>query len=131
MDAQFYQSITGLSNYEGFKSILKNGIVTQRFNIEDENIVFVKVVCVNPSTGPYVLNSNEVGVILNAPFAAAIYNNIALINESNYWFALDVSGNTINYIGAESCGLVVTDVISIQNDSLKEWSSQVAIFALF
>lgn len=70
MDAKEYKDITGLDNYFGFKSLLKNSVLGTNFRITDDTIIFNKIV---QKTMLYwipsdiiLLQSNQVGVILNA-----------------------------------------------------------------
>ena len=65
MDACTYESITGLKNYYGFKSLLKNGAWTQRYSCDDDTIVFNRIESYTWSNGGFSLNPNQVGVILN------------------------------------------------------------------
>jgi hypothetical protein len=70
MDACTYESITGLKNYYGFKSLLKNGLATQRYGCDDETIVFNRVVSVSSQLytyfNPFNLATNQVAVLLNS-----------------------------------------------------------------
>ena len=65
MNAEQYKSITGLDNYEGFKSNLKNGMVTRRFGCDDNTIVFNSVRTISQSAYTINLLSNQVAVFLN------------------------------------------------------------------
>jgi len=65
MDACTYESITGLKNYYGFKSLLKNGVLTQRYSCDDDTIVFNRIESYTWLSGGFTLNSNQVGVVLN------------------------------------------------------------------
>ena len=97
MDALIYELITGLTNYEGFKSVLKNSVVGQRGNVEDENILLNSVRVLNGS-GSYALNANQVAVILNAPYPALYLNNTPLLITPSlfspkFTFIIDLIGN--------------------------------------
>jgi len=65
MDACTYESITGLKNYYGFKSLLKNGLITGRYSCDDDTIVFNRIESFTFFSGGFVLNANQVGVVLN------------------------------------------------------------------
>jgi hypothetical protein len=65
MDACTYESITGLKNYYGFKSLLKNGLWTQRYGCDDDTIVFNRIESYTWIGGGFTLNPNQVGVVLN------------------------------------------------------------------
>jgi hypothetical protein len=65
MDACTYESITGLKNYYGFKSLLKNGQWTQRYGCDDDTIVFNRIESFTFNGGGFTLNANQVGVVLN------------------------------------------------------------------
>lgn len=78
MDACTYESITGLKNYYGFKSLLKNGGWTQRYGCDDDTIVFNRIESFTFTTGGFVLNPNQVGVVLN------ISNQLVTVAPSIY-----------------------------------------------
>lgn len=65
MDACTYESITGLKNYYGFKSLLKNGAITGRYACDDDTIVFNRIESYTFTSATFLLNSNQVGVVLN------------------------------------------------------------------
>jgi hypothetical protein len=65
MDACTYESITGLKNYYGFKSLLKNGGWTQRYGCDDDTIVFNRILKATGNNEVVNLKPNQVGVILN------------------------------------------------------------------
>lgn len=131
MDAQFYQSITGLTNYDGFKSQLKNSAVGTRYNIEDENIIFNAVRVIATSGAAFInLKINQVAVILNAPFAARSVNNVVAANFDDIWYSVDVDGNSINFMGEGSQGLIVQTTVGTTSAALL-YTCQLAIFDLF
>ena len=67
MDACTYKEITGLDNYYGFKSLLANSSrIGTLYTINDDTIVFNRVVQFSSDESTeYVLNNNQVGVLLN------------------------------------------------------------------
>lgn len=66
MDACTYESITGLKNYYGFKSLLKNGAWTQRYSCDDDTIVFNRIKTYTFSLTAFNLASNQIAVIINS-----------------------------------------------------------------
>lgn len=96
MNAEQYKSITGLCNYEGFKSNLKNSRLFGNFNCLDETIVFNQVRTI--SNEVYPLSSEQVGVVLNlsAPYAAGVPTPVIATDSNNV--LLDILSNS-NVIG--------------------------------
>ena len=131
MDAQFYQSITGLTNYEGFKSLLKNSTFGNRGNVEDENLIFVGVQTICTSNPTYSLKVNQVAVILNVPFAAFYVNNALATLLEDSWGADDVNANLIQFIGEAAKGICVTGTIFNTTQTPFQYTCQFAIFELY
>jgi hypothetical protein len=128
MDALTYQSITGLTNYEGFKSQLKNSRFGELFNIEDENIIFNRVYVLSKDETTYSLNSNQVAVILNVPYA--VFQGLPVIGD--YWESEDVNYAPIHYIGEGAFGLIVSGLVQLNGAGTGQfYTCQFAIFDLF
>jgi hypothetical protein len=96
MDACTYESITGLKNYYGFKSLLKNGAFTSRFSCDDDTIVFNRIESFTFGAG-FNLNNNQVGVVLNLGTqfiilsgSSYIYDNIRSFDVDNQLIYLNV-----------------------------------------
>ena len=107
MDACTYESITGLKNYYGFKSLLKNGDWTQRYSCDDDTIVFNRIESYTWSAGGFTLNANQVGVILNV---TNLYTFVGTFFLPELITAKDVDNQTI-YINplSEVKGIVITN----------------------
>lgn len=127
MDACTYKSITGLSNYEGFKSALRNSPnIGGRYNIEDENILFNKIenlqAAVILSNPPFIyeLKENQVAVVLNVANNDVVYM---------FWQCFDINNSELNISGIQSYGVIIYGTITpISSD---KYGLQIAIFDLF
>jgi hypothetical protein len=110
MDACTYESITGLRNYYGFKSLLKNGGWTQRYSCDDDTIVFNRIESFTWNGGGFSLNANQVGVVLNC---TNIYTTVGVSVQVENVQAKDVDNQTI-YINptSEIKGIVITNTFT-------------------
>lgn len=109
MDACTYESITGLKNYYGFKSILKNGLSTQRYSCDDDTIVFNRIVS---TTANYTIASNQVGVILN--YTSSYGSTAPGIFNQEVCLVLNVNGSAIAIIPNQLIfGQVFTGGVSV------------------
>jgi hypothetical protein len=111
MDACTYESITGLKNYYGFKSLLKNGGWTQRYSCDDDTIVFNRIESFTFFAGGFSLAPNQVGVVLNI-------SNQAITIAPGVWlkdaiFAFDVDNSSmILQDDANVIGTIITNSFS-------------------
>lgn len=127
MDACTYESITGLKNYYGFKSLLKNGSFTGRFGCNDQTIVFNSVK--NYSQGVVNLASNQIAVFLNT--SSNYFLPLATQNVYDMIYAKDVNNNTMKFGPDQNViGMVATQQIIVGTGSAIS-NIIVAIFDLY
>lgn len=129
MDACTYESITGLKNYYGFKSLLKNSGATERYSCDDDTIVFNRIVTLSFAFGPINLNSNQVAVILN------LNNQYVGVSTSVVYElirSLDLNNNNI-FLGPTGsvCGTVVRGYFDWSYSPSQQKTITVAIFDLY
>lgn len=98
MDAEYFESVTGLKNYEGFKILLKNSLFANGgvdyFACTDDTIVFNTIMVLDASY-PYLWPLlNQVGVLLSSN-GDVLYKNL---NSSKMVANLNHTGTTSNLI---------------------------------
>ena len=130
MDASTYESITGLKNYYGFKSLLKNGTWTQRYSCDDDTIVFNRIESYTFNSGGFILYPNQVGVVLN--LSCTYYQ----VSGSNWQIepvrSKDVDNSDIYLFGDQSVnGSVVTNIITFGYSFSTDHNIVLAIFDLY
>ena len=130
MDACTYESITGLKNYYGFKSLLKNGTLTQRFSCDDDTIVFNRIQSFTFRSTTITLNANQVGVLLNL---TCTYHQVT---GSNWIYdgvlTTDVNNNSIYLFGNQMVkGTVITNEAQTIYTTITEHNLVLAIFDLY
>jgi hypothetical protein len=114
MDACTYESITGLKNYYGFKSLLKNGTWTQRYSCDDDTIVFNRIESFTFGIGGFSLRSNQVGVVLNA--SSCMFQVAPNIYVTDQILTQDVDSQQVFLSNESTCyGYVLTQTFSGQN----------------
>lgn len=130
MDACTYESITGLKNYYGFKSLLKNGAWTQRYSCDDDTIVFNRIENFTFQGGGFSLLPNQVGIVLN------MTTGIIDVLVSQYVYegitARDVDNQIIILFGNQAIvGMVLTNTFSFYLSNTPYKSITLAIFDLY
>jgi hypothetical protein len=130
MDACTYESITGLKNYYGFKSLLKNGQWTQRYGCDDDTIVFNRIESYTWVSGSFALNANQVGVVLNL---TCTYHQVSGSNWSVEGIeSRDVDNQLIFLFGNQDVrGIVVTNLITRAYTATEPHNIVLAIFDLY
>ena len=101
MDAKTFESITGMKNYEGFKSLLKNSMFANGgitgvdfYSCSDETIVFNSIIQTDTINAYPWLLLNQIGVLLSANGPVS-YKNL-WDSKIDVWFR--ESGTCINLI---------------------------------
>ncbi len=127
MDACQFKLITGLSNYEGFKSLLKNGNNTKRYTNEDDTIIFNKIETTSLTAGIISLKINQVAVILDISSEFDV-----LLNTYAGLIITDVNGALFTvYPDQNFIGRVICFPMSFNNSPGLYKSVTYAIFDLF
>jgi hypothetical protein len=130
MDACTYESITGLKNYYGFKSLLKNGTFTGRYSCDDDTIVFNRIESFTFTNATFVLNANQVGVVLN--LNCQEWNSIGNVFHPEGINTVDVDGQTQFVFGTETpVGVVLIDRFTKVHSNATLKTLVLAIFDLF
>ncbi|MEY2670889.1 MAG: hypothetical protein RLZZ577_1205, partial [Bacteroidota bacterium] len=116
-------------NYYGFKSLLKNGGWTQRYSCDDETIVFNRIESFTFNGGGFVLEPNQVGVVLN------VTNQYFATGPATYYPELietmDVDGEVIYLMpNATTLGIVITQVMGAVYGGVRK-NVVLAIFDLY
>jgi hypothetical protein len=127
MDACTYESITGLKNYYGFKSLLKNGGWTQRYSCDDDTIVFNYIK--SYPQGVINLAANQVAVVLNA--SSNYYAISATQWAPDAIYSKDVANNTVKFIPDQNViGMCLTQQIIVGTGSALS-NLVIAVFDLY
>lgn len=130
MDACTYESITGLKNYYGFKSLLKNGAYTQRYSCDDDTIVFNRIESFTFSSGGFSLRANQVGVVLNLSVTYHEVSGSNWVVESIQ--SKDVDNQTFFMFGNQTViGSVCTQLLAGTYSSTTTHYIVLAIFDLY
>ena len=129
MDACTYESITGLKNYQGFKSLLKNGIETQRYGCDDNTIIFNRVETYNLALFPITLPINQVAVVLNLSSSYKALSSTSFIQSAITFYDVNGYQNTAQP-DQQVIGLVARQTIGTYIPST-QISCVVAIFDLY
>ena len=130
MDACQYKSITGLSNWEGLKSLLVNSTLFSGFRCTDETIVLncVKVISGTPVV---TLKANQIAIILQ------INNDVTIVERlgtANTWLVTEVPIVTrdVNNVGLSIYGSGGTiGMVCAGSVAPARGCIQVAIFDLY
>jgi hypothetical protein len=130
MDAKTYKEITGLCNYEGFKSMLKTSRLFSSYGCSNETITLN---CVkNISNTTLLLNANQVAVLLNLACNGYVSEETGIGAVTMVWkydgiIATDISDNLRSYLGDQAVvGSLLAKTINPTTGTM-----QIAIFDLY
>jgi hypothetical protein len=107
-----FESINGFKNYYGFKSLLKNGVITGRFGCDDDTIVFNRVTVI-PAVTNYALDLNQVAVLMAFKGTGTFTNVNGTLSEFYSPFDYSTPRNNIAAITTVNVGAGSECIVAI------------------